>query len=1565
MDNTQERNIKKMIDEADLISFDVFDTLLFRKVNSPETIFDLIGKHFGVRGFRKLRMDEQDEASRRTYAAHGYPHANIDEIYQVLSEHTEYPVNWDEVKAYEIKMESDALVANQEMFAIYQYAKKKKKRVVATTDMYLFADTIRTVLERNGYKGIDCVYCSADEHKAKFNKELFICVHEKEGTPYKRILHIGDSNSADVEIPESFGIKTFQYVRNMDTEKNRNALSSDIDLGLYKILHDGKQSFWYDLGVEAGGPLYIGLFEWIKEKIEKKNKKVYFLARDGYNLYHLFQKKGYQNTSYLYVSRRSLLLAGTQEIDEETLTLLPPFTFGQTIREIIRYLNIEPERMQHLDAAGFKSYDDTIDSLDDMQRFKKLYVLNEEIFLDQCKIERHYAEEYLKNEGFFDDDSYVFDCGWNGSSQLLIERFKKAVKSEIKNEFLYFGILNTEKSRRQLHGMHYDTYTFNFCTNYGLQASVRQAVALYELFFSAPHESVLCYDQNGVVFEEGQGQKEKQELLQGISDYLDLGIPFAEEYNVEYTPSIGIGHLDRLVSYPTSEEAKKIGNLDNVDGFARKHGEHKYIAYVTKEQYEKNPKTEIWWMQGLLKREDIPEELKKTIANARGIEYPKLSHAEYHLENEISINNYERWLLAQPSAGEHEPLEWLPVFSVVIPVYNTKTEQLREAIDSVLTQTYDRFELILVDDHSSWENVAPLLESYEPHPNVKTIYRETNGNISVATNDGIRIAKGDFIVFMDCDDVIDSHALYEFALRLNQDPELDFIYSDEDKITEDGKIRHLPFFKPDWSPDLFMSMMYTNHLGVYRTSIVKEIGGLRTLYNGSQDYDLTLRFLEKTENSRIGHIPKILYHWRERKESVAYQMQSKDYATEASRYAKEDALKRSNISAHLEYISGMLQYRTVYHVTGEPLVSIIIPSKDHPDLLAQCLQSIDEFTDYNHYEIIVVDNGSNGDNKTSVESLLKNYQAQYIYGEYDFNFSYMCNLGAKVAHGEYLLFLNDDVEMIQPDWLNRMLGQAQQKHTGAVGAKLLYPETTIIQHAGLSCIKEGPSHNFLHFDDGALSFFGFNRLDYNCIAVTGACLLIKNEIYQAVNGFDESFPVAYNDVELCIKIHKKGYYNVVRNDVIAYHHESFSRGKDDMDEEKQLRLSGETARLFLLHPEIKSHDPFLNQNLHTMSDILDPNVKYDPIYEWDGESTTIVGGFGNVDEISCTDRIHISGWNFVSEIDDNALIERKAILKDPYGHLFFVPIHSRTRMDVADALKRKDALHAGFECSLDPDIFRCDLMRYQIGILSKSKENVCYLSWLQTSNIHVPEEIILKYAEFRHEGTYATQTNPNSSEIMCALDQCDQRDDSIYIRGWAFVHNDTHYQYKTQILLRDEEKKCFLFEPSKERRLDVAISYPEMHFLYYPGFQCRIYSDALPSGHVYDVIIRLVNAYKDADKMDHEINIKIPLFKSNPNRPMNSTCVVHERSDQEMLKTQYDNTDKQKEDFILKMMVRLSDQQTQMTEQLHEQSELQSQYDEIKHEYERISNSTMWKMTGPVRKILDKGKACIRKYKSS
>lgn len=556
------------------------------------------------------------------------------------------------------------------------------------------------------------------------------------------------------------------------------------------------------------------------------------------------------------------------------------------------------------------------------------------------------------------------------------------------------------------------------------------------------------------------------------------------------------------------------------------------------------------------------------------------SFLKYYLKYQGDVNNYPKWIKKhEKNLEDIQELRYNPKFSFVVPVYNTVDEQIIACVDSILNQTYKNFELILVDDCSTWESVRKLLQMYEEREPIHVIYRKENGNISEATNTGMEAATGDYIVFTDCDDVVAVNALYEFAKLLNEHPEYDFIYSDEDKLSENGRKRHDPFFKPEWSPDTFMCLNYTNHLSAYRASLVRETGGLRTEYNGSQDYDFVLRFMELSDNKKVGHVPKVLYHWRMRRESTASDMQAKPYALVAMENLKKDALKRRGIKGTVESVPSMLQYRVVYENEENPLISIIIPSKDNYDILMQCLNSIWSRTTYPNYEIVLVDNGSKDEVKSRLQKLADENKITYIYDKKEFNFSYMCNTGVKASRGEYLLFLNDDIEICQDNWLSILVGQASQIHTGAVGAKLYYPDTDLIQHVGVTNLPVGPSHSFLGMSDKREYYYGRNWLNYNVIAVTGACLMLSKAKFMEVGMMDEKLPIAYNDMDLCFSLHDHGYYNVVRNDVQLFHHESVSRGYDTVSEEKMERLAREREYLYSKHEDLRGRDPYYSPNL--------------------------------------------------------------------------------------------------------------------------------------------------------------------------------------------------------------------------------------------------------------------------------------------------------------------------------------------------------------------------------------------------
>ncbi|OQO70931.1 glycosyl transferase family 2 [Enterococcus villorum] len=544
------------------------------------------------------------------------------------------------------------------------------------------------------------------------------------------------------------------------------------------------------------------------------------------------------------------------------------------------------------------------------------------------------------------------------------------------------------------------------------------------------------------------------------------------------------------------------------------------------------------------------------------------------------ITRHEKFDLKEQQE-QSKKFEYRPLISVVMPVYNVEIKWLEKCIDSVLAQTYDHWELCISDDASTDPKIRKCLEAYQAKDErIKVVFRKENGHISLATNSALEIAKGEFIALLDNDDELPPYALFEVAKTLNKQPELDVIYSDEDKIDADGN-RFDPHFKADWSPDTLMGNNYISHLGIYRTSLVKEVGGFRKGYEGSQDYDLVLRITEQIPKEHIYHIDKVLYHWRTIPGSTASSGEAKSYIYDSGVKALTDALKRRGIKGSVRpgRISGF--YEVNYDVLQEDLVSVIIPTKNGYEDLKLCVDSIIEKTTYTNYEIIIADNGSTDPKMQELfaaykKKLNKRFHVELI--DIPFNYSRINNLAAEKASGKYLLFLNNDTEVIEPHWMTTMVSYAQFDRIGCVGAKLYYPDDTT-QHAGvLVGIGGVAGHALNNYDQTHCGYFGRLVIDVNYLAVTAACMMVKTTDFQAVNGFDETLEVAFNDVDLCLKIYELGRFNVYAHQVELYHFESKSRGYEDTPE-KQKRFAGEIKKMQDKWPVYIAHDPFYNDNL--------------------------------------------------------------------------------------------------------------------------------------------------------------------------------------------------------------------------------------------------------------------------------------------------------------------------------------------------------------------------------------------------
>jgi GT2 family glycosyltransferase len=557
------------------------------------------------------------------------------------------------------------------------------------------------------------------------------------------------------------------------------------------------------------------------------------------------------------------------------------------------------------------------------------------------------------------------------------------------------------------------------------------------------------------------------------------------------------------------------------------------------------------------------------------------ARTEYELWAELNRLSSDQ-IISLLDAGDS--FVYKPRISIVTPVYRTPREFLLKCVDSVRKQAYPNWELVLVDDGSGDAHLLSLLQTLsQEDKRIRVKALTSNQGIAAATNVGLAICSGDYVALLDHDDEIAPDALLRIVEMLNQDRSLDVLYSDEDKIDEHN--RHVyAFFKPEWSPDLLLSMNYVCHFLTCRRSLLQEVDGLRTGFDGSQDYDLILRLSERT--NRIRRVPRVLYHWRIHHASTASGVTVKPAASEAGRRALQEHLRRKGISAQVVE-QGPGRYRVKYALNTKPEVAIVIPTGGSPTL-ETALQSIFRGTRYSNYSVVVVDNSSG----LEVQNRLKKFDGEsHSLSSVDrrgmpFNFSLLCNEGARATSAPYLLFLNDDTEVITPDWIECMLEHAQFPDVGAVGALLLFPNNTI-QHAGvITGLYEVAGHPFRGFPNKS-HYFDFSHVIRDCCAVTGACLLIGRSDFESVGGFDEmNLPTCFQDVDLCLKLVTDGKRIVYTPFAKLYHHESFSkRAVADLPEIQYMkeRWSGVIA-----------NDPYYNPNLTRRAD--DYSLRYDLLF---------------------------------------------------------------------------------------------------------------------------------------------------------------------------------------------------------------------------------------------------------------------------------------------------------------------------------------------------------------------------------
>ena len=550
--------------------------------------------------------------------------------------------------------------------------------------------------------------------------------------------------------------------------------------------------------------------------------------------------------------------------------------------------------------------------------------------------------------------------------------------------------------------------------------------------------------------------------------------------------------------------------------------------------------------------------------------------------------NYQKWIQRHlPSEAElrsqrEKEFPWSPKISVVVPLYKTPEKYLRRLVESLQAQTYGNWELCLSDGSGQPSPLAGLLETLKKEePRIRVISHSEALQISENTNAAIAVAEGEFIAFADHDDELTPNALYECVRLLNENSRLEMIYSDEDKMSMDGHKFFQPHFKPDYNVDLLCTVNYICHLLVVKRELVERTGMLRSEFDGAQDYDFILRCAENAGPEKIGHVAKILYHWRCHEDSTSENPESKLYAFDAGQRAVQAHYDRIGIAAEVSKGEYLGLYRTRFIRQEDPLISIIIPNKDHIEDLKRCMDSIETKSTYRNYEYVIVENNSEKEETFRYYEKLQaeNEKVRVVFWKDIFNYSAINNFGASYAKGEYLLLLNNDTEIINPDCLEELLGYCMRPDVGAVGARLYYEDDTI-QHAGVVVGFGGiAGHCFVMQPRGYTGYCHRIICAQDYSAVTAACMMVKKSAFDQVGGLSEELQVAFNDIDFCMKLRRAGYLIVYNPYAELYHYESKSRGLEDTPE-KVARFNREIKTFEERWPEIlRDGDPYYNPNL--------------------------------------------------------------------------------------------------------------------------------------------------------------------------------------------------------------------------------------------------------------------------------------------------------------------------------------------------------------------------------------------------
>jgi glycosyltransferase involved in cell wall biosynthesis len=670
--------------------------------------------------------------------------------------------------------------------------------------------------------------------------------------------------------------------------------------------------------------------------------------------------------------------------------------------------------------------------------------------------------------------------------------------------------------------------------------------------------------------------------------YLDLGKGFSENSSI-FIPSNLRGSIREVFYLPIGVKALRWDPLESIGSFNQSHIVIHKITLI--ESFFRRAWRVCFDLYRLRHKPISSKEGLTTLGALKSLSTAYSQSANLRRGGHLHEGDYTEWIrrydildeskrtriLERVNAMTHQPL-----ISIVMPCYNPNSKWLKEAIDSVRLQLYPHWELCIADDASTDANTVQILQNYsEIDSRIKLVFREHNDHICAASNSALEIATGEYIALLDQDDIIPEHALFWVADTIIKNPKAGIIYSDEDKIDEKGQ-RSGPYFKCDFNYDLFLSHNLICHFGVYRRNLVESIGGFKKGFEGSQDWDLALRCYEHLKPNEIVHIPRILYHWRMHEESTAKKGQeAKPYAYIAAENALNSHFKRNKIKAHTALISTIGAFRTHYSLPKTlPLVTLIIPTHNSVDILQQCVTSILEKTDYANYEILIIDNGS--DELETLEYFHKiknNSKIRVMQDDGPFNYSAINNKAVTHARGKYIGLINNDIEVINSEWLSEMLSIAMQSGVGAVGARLWYPNDTL-QHGGVITGLGGlAAHSHRLYSKGSLGYAGRLALIQSLSAVTAACLVVSKAIYEKIGGLnEESLKVAYNDVDFCLRLGEAGYRNVWTPFADLYHHESFSRGQEDTPE-KQERFLREKGYMVKRWGDVLMNDPAYSPNL--------------------------------------------------------------------------------------------------------------------------------------------------------------------------------------------------------------------------------------------------------------------------------------------------------------------------------------------------------------------------------------------------